>query len=246
MSEFYRNTWLHFKCSGDGSELFEHNLPQPHHYERYSDASYAIGWLVSGFFHTGKGIAYLNDIIARIALTMPIITRIEEAPRKAEATPIKLRHLQNAVSLPNDLQARIAPEGHYHDAVFWAIKLQAERYIRVYDGWFDYQRLETWALDSFVPDKERSTIRAKCRSVWHWYEQRDFIIPTRRRESTMSREDAAKRAREALAAEKKAKVIGAVESMKFLQEKITAAGVARYAGVDRKTATKYLKELGHL
>ena len=246
MGEFYHNTWLHFKCSGDGAELFDYNLPPPHYYDRDNADIYAIGWLIDGCFTTSKGIAYLNDIVARIALSVPVMARIEEAPKKTGGTPIKLRYLQNAVSLPPDVQTRIASEGFYHDAVFWAIKLQAERYIRVYDGWFDYQRLETWALNSFFPEKERSTLRAKCRSVWHWYEQRDFTIPRykHQRGSRMSREDAAKIARETLAAEKKAKVIGAIESMKFLEKKITVSGVARHAGVSRDTARKYLKWLG--
>ena len=253
MGESYQNTWLYFKCSGDAQELLEHNLPQPHHYERNTSTSYAVGWLVDGLFTTPKSVAYLNDIIARIALTVPITARYDFPPpvNRKDFKPLRLTAFQNAKSLRTDYVKQQVKHTNEmsKDMVWWAVKFQAESYIRQFGGWFDRDLLEVWAFSTFKIGvnkdvKDRSTLRAKCRGTWQWYEERGFKIPKRRRKSIMSREDAAKQARDTLAAETKAKVNRAVESMKFLQEKITVSGVARYAGVSRDTARKYLKQQG--
>lgn len=250
--QVYHNTWLYFKCSGDASELFEHNLPQPHHYERFSEASYAIGWLIDGFFHTTKGIAYLNDIIARIALTVPIRARYDYAPANCkDYKPLHLASFQNAINLRTKyIEQRIK---HSNDAskdmVWWAIKYQAESYIRQFKGWFDCDLLETWAFSNFevgLNVKDRSTLRAKCRSTWRWYEERDFSIPKNQRRSSMSREDNIKRVNEQRKLDAKQKVLEASRGLTVRKKngKINVSAVSEQAGVRRETAKKYLKELG--
>jgi hypothetical protein len=245
--ELYQNTSLYFKASGDASELFEHNLPIPHYFHRYNASSYAIAWLVDGFFHTAKGIEYLNDIIARISLTMPIEGKYNHEPEwQEDIEPIKLQTFQNAKSLRTEYakQAIKRDNSTSRDMVWWSIKAQTESFIRQFDGWFNYELLETWAFNLFVDHvKDKSTLRAKCRDTWNWYEKRDFTIPKTDRGFTMSRAEAGKKAHTKLAADTKAKVIGAIESLKFLQEKINIANVAKQAGVSRDTAKKYLKEL---
>ena len=254
MGEFYHNTWLHFKCSGDAAELFEHNLPQPHHYERYSDVSYAIGWLVDGFFTTSKGIAYLNDIVARIALSVPITARYDFPPiRSEDNAPLRLAAFQNAVSLRTEyVKQRIK---HSNDAskdmVWWAIKYQTESYIRQFGGWFDYAILEKWATNVFRVGegedvKDRSTLRAKCRSTWHWYEQRDFTIPKHQRGFKMSREDNIKRVNEQRKLDAKQKVLEASKGLTVRKKNgnINVSAIAEQSGVSYNTAKKYLKQLG--
>lgn len=59
----------------------------------------------------------------------------------------------------------------------------------------------------------------------------------------MNRSENAKRQSKLKAIEAKNKIRSVVESMKFLNEKITASAVARTANLSRPTATKYLKEL---
>lgn len=244
----YQNTSLHFKASGDGSELFEHKLPIPQYYHRYNADSYAIGWLVEGFFHTGKGIEYLNDIIARISLTMPITGKYDYAPKwQEDIEPIKLQAFQNAKSMRTEYakQAIKRDNSTSRDMVWWSIKAQTESFIRQFNGWFNYELLETWAFNLFVEHvKDKSTLKAKCRDTWNWYERRDFKIPKADRGFIMSREEAGKKAHTKLAQDTKAKVIGSIESLKFLQEKINIANVAKQAGVSRNTAKKYLDELG--
>ena len=181
-------------------------------------------------------------MIARIMITLPIIQRVQEDPQCQDKRTHKLAALQNAISLPANFKNRIDTSNRYQDAIFWAIKLQAEKLIRTFKGWFDYRLLEEWAIDQFVPDKEQSTIKAKCRSVWHWYDNLNFEIP-KGRSFDMSRQEAGRTSAAKNAAKAKAKVLGAIEALKFLQEKITIASVARQAGVSRDTAKKYLKEI---
>lgn len=244
--------WLHFRASGDGAELLEHNFPTPHYYNRQENAkAYSIAWLIDGYFHTKKGQEYLNDMIARIALTVPIMDRKAYAPPHYEKTPpIRLKAFQNAVSLRSDYinQQTKHKNELSNDMVWWAIKFQTESFIRQFGGWFNYDMLEMWAFNVFVVGKDvkdRSTLKAKCRDTWMWYEQIDFIIPKRqRRVFTMSRAEAGRKAHEKLAKDTEAKVRGAITALQFLQEKITVSGVAKQAGVSRDTARKYLKEMG--
>ena len=233
-------------CKGDGTELTDHNLPAPDYYQRSNEAFYAVAWLISGYFGTGKGLAYLNDMIARLALTLPIRERIEDAP-PVPGVPKRLEVLQNAVSLPQRVQRYAQDRGH-HDRVFWAIKIQAEAFIKAAGGWFPYEALETWAFGVFVVPvdvKDRSTLKAKCRSVWHWYEQRDWETG-RAKGGTMSREDNIKRVNEQRKLDAKQAVLDAAQGLtvRLKNGSINVTAVAEQAGVSRPTARKYLKELG--
>lgn len=244
MKEVYQNTWIHFKASGDGMELLEHNLPIPNHFERYSPTAYGLAWLISGYFHTGNGIAYLNDIIARIMLTMPIEMRVEEAPKCENKQTHELKAFQNAISLPANLKNKIDTSNRYQDATFWAIKLQAEKLIRTFNGCFAYDLLESWAKDHFVPDKQNSTIKAKCRSVWHWYEKQDFKIPEGRT-FEMSRAENMKRINELQKLENKKKVLEASTALTVRKKngKLNITAIAAAADMSYNTAKKYLEEL---
>jgi len=245
VNELYQNTWLHFKASGDGSELLESNLPIPNHYQRQNNGSYSLGWLIDGYFHTSNGIEYLNDIIARIMLTIPITQRIEKNPGNYQGDPIKLKMLQNAVSLPSNFKTRCDTDNRYQDATFWAIKLQAIKLIKAYGGWFDYSILEQWANDNFVPDKEKSTINAKCRSVWYWYDKQDFKIYDKRT-FKLTRTEHAKQLNEKRKLAAKSKVLEASKSLTVKKKNgnLSAKAIAEETGLHPDTVRKYLKEMG--
>ncbi len=64
----------------------------------------------------------------------------------------------------------------HQDYVFMCIKLYAEDLIRA-DSLIIYTSLESWAFDNFIDiAKDKSTLRAKCRSVYNWYFERDWQI----------------------------------------------------------------------
>ena len=255
------HTHLFFQATGDGAELLESKLPFPQHFTRYNENVYVIGWLIDGLFGTKEGNEYLNDMIARLTLTLPITARlnrieagVEQFPKITEA-PIKLKMFQNAKSLtralnhaksraqrPNLTDVQVGD----HSIIFYAIKFQAEDFIRELGGWFDYSLLEAWALREFSnQDKDRSTLKARCWSVWYWYNKRDFKI-SRRKVSIMSRSENMKLINAQRKLKTKQKVIEASKTLfvKNNQGKIVIARVANVANVDVNTAKKYLKEIG--
>ena len=240
--------FLHFILSGDASELFEHGLPFPNHYSRRNEQIYVIAWLIDGYFHTAKGREFLNDIIARIILTLPVVSRMDVEPKKLQhEQSYKLKAFQGIQSLPSRFKAYEDRTNSGHDKIFYAIKWKTEQIIK-HQGegkLIAYSLIEGFAFDNFETDaKDKSTLKAKCRAVWNWYDAREWTIPKRKRESTMSRQEAGRTSAQKKAAATKAKVIGAVKALEFLQEKITPTSVSRHAGISRPTATKYLKELG--
>lgn len=232
--------WLHLRALGDGLEIAEYDLPTPNYYHRNNEATYTVAWLLNGYFGTIKSRAYLNDIIGRLSLGMRIANRLPYAPRKTEGKAYELREFQSLPSLPRRKEQKPNAE-KYDDAIFWAIKLEAIAQIRA-KGWLDHDTLKEWAFDLFITKaKDRSTLKAKVRNVWQWYKDRDWKIDDR--SFALSRAEAGRKAHEKLAKDTEAKVRGAVEALKFLQEKITITAVCKHASVSPNTAKKYLKEM---
>lgn len=236
--------WLSFQIHGDGLELLDYGLPTPNHYQRANNASYGVYWLLDGYFHTKAGKEYLNDVIARLSIATKIQRRLgAPVDRKINPGAHRLSEFSGLPSLPRR-SAQQLNHAKYDDAVFWAIKLESIARIRR-DGWIDRDSLEFWAFDVFVVGdhvKDRSTLRAKVRSVFDWYQSRDWKIDDR--SFTMSRAEAGRKAHQKLAKDTEAKVRGAVTSLQFLQEKITVSSVAKHASISRNTARKYLLDMG--
>jgi hypothetical protein len=134
------------------------------------------------------------------------------------------------------------------DNVFWSIKLYTEALIKESGegNIVSYSLIESFAFERFIDrTKDKSTLKAKCRSIWNWYEQRGWTIP-KREGLGMSRQEGAKKAHTKKAKDTKNKVEKAIQGLLFMQEKINIANVARDANVDRNTAKKYLIELGYI
>jgi hypothetical protein len=133
------------------------------------------------------------------------------------------------------------------DNIFYAIKYYTEDLIRESGegNLISYSLLESFAFSRFIDRaKDKSTLKAKCRKIWHWYDDLGWTIP-KRKGLGMSRAEAGINAAQKNAEKTKAKVIGAIKALEFLQEKINIANVSRQAQVSRDTAKKYLIELGY-
>jgi len=246
MKLYKKNTKLSITIQGDGSEIFDYSLPQPHNYTRKSLEKYTIEYYLHGdFFCTNKAGSYLNDIIARFTLSMNVITAKAKINKELIThEPLKL-YANNQFNELRSIQKFKYKEivNVEKDNVFWAIKLYTENLIKKSKGMIAYSLVESYAFMHFIDrTKDKSTLKAKCRSIWNWYNDRDWNIP-KRKVLGMSRQEAGKHSAQKNADNKKAKVIGAIESLKFLQEKINIATVSRQAKVSRDTAKKYLIEL---
>ena len=238
---YQKNTKISITIEGDGSEIFDYSLPFPHHYTRNGD-KYTIEYNINGFFTTNKGIAYLNDILARFTLSMRVLnTKISSS----EDDGIELSYFQGLKSVVRHKDYERVDVGQ--DNIFWAIKLYTEDLIREYGegNKVAYSLIESFAFARFIDRaKDKSTLRAKCRSIWNWYDEKGWIIP-KRKGLGMSRQEAGINAARKNAEKTKSKVQKAIAGLEFMKEKINIANVARDAGVSRDTAKKYLIELGY-
>jgi len=234
-----KNTLISFTLKGDGEELFEYDLPYPISYTRQSKDIYRVSFAINGTFTTIKGIRYLNDILARFTLSFEVIHTYKSLTNDEGVELSEFRGLKSIQRAKSYESVDIG-----QDNVFWSIKLYTEALIKESSGLVAYSLIESFALDRFIDRaKDKATLKAKCRSIWNWYDEREWTIPSRKGLG-MSRQEGAKKAHQKKAADTKAKVIGAIEALNFLQEKINIATVSRQAQVSRDTAKKYLVELG--
>lgn len=242
MKLYNKNTKLSITIEGDGSEIFDYSLPHPINYQRI-DNRYTIEYSINGYFGTRASYDYLNDIIARFTLSMKVIdTNISSTKAKG----IDLYHFQGLKSVIRQKNYEKVDIGQ--DNVFWSLKLYTEDLIRESGegNLIAYSLLESFAFSMFMDrSKDKSTLKAKCRNIWNWYDARSWTIPTRKG-AGMSRQSAAKNAALVNAEKTKAKVQKAIKGLEFMQEKVNIANVARDASVSRNTAKKYLVQLGYI
>ena len=188
--DILQSFWLYFQVLGNGVEWIDYDLPVPT-LHKHLNRGYVIGWAIEGYFATESGQEFVNDIIARFLISFKEqgIKRLPYKPKKLDdktakiyAKIYKLREFSRQLeSLP---AKKLIPKraDSYEDFTFWAIKLYSEDMIRE-TGFIVYDSLENWALSQFE-HKERSTIRAKCRSVWNWYYEKDFKLPQRHKKQS--------------------------------------------------------------
>lgn len=197
--QLYQNvctTWLYFYLRGTGNEFLDYKLPFPN-VLKHINSGYFVGWQINGYPGTKEAREYFNDIIARFLITFK-----EYYPEKLSFTPkadkythvdfknsYELKQFQNLKSIqtPKKIQQR-AENVNTIDQVFWAIKYHTEELIQEM-GFVPYEMLEEFAYRHFYY-KEKSTLRAKCRAIWDWYNNRDWTIPQQKRtRKTQSEEE---------------------------------------------------------
>ncbi len=249
MKLYNKNTLISIKILGDGSELFDYSLPHPQKYNRLGNL-YTLIFALQGTFLSKQAIEYLNDVLARFTLSMRVKSIDCKVSTKKQSQNLELKQFSNLKSIARAKSYNTVECGH--DNVFWSIKLHTEALIKQYGEGklISYSLLESYAFSHFEDvAKDKSTLKAKCRSIWNWYEERNWTISKRTRKSTdkellMTRKEAGKKAHKKLASDTKAKVQKAIAGLQFMQEKVNIANVARDAQVSRNTAKKYLIELG--
>lgn len=251
--------WLHFSMRGDGVEWQDEGLPTPNYLEHAAHGEYYIAWQIAGFFVTKKSRDYLNDMIARVLITFSAYApqRIAHKPpiyrSAAHYYPkiYRLRELQNLRSLPIPHSKIPARADGFADYTFWSIKLWAEDEIRrCGEGVpIPYRDMEDWSISQF-PDHRKgvSTIKAKCRSVWNWYDNHDWELPKNRRKHEMTRQERAKK-NAAMREEKTHKKIVNIITGLYADELKKKNGtwnisrIANELGMHRDTVAKHLRKI---
>ena len=249
MKLYKKNTKISIIIQGDGSEIFDYSLPLPHNYSRRGDI-YTIEYTVNGFFHTNKSIAYLNDILARFTLSMQVL---ETRVTSSEDEGIELSYFQGLKSVVRHKNYEAIDKGL--DNIFYAIKYYTEDLIRESGegNLISYSLLESFAFSRFIDRaKDKSTLKAKCRRIWNWYDERGWTIPTRQRKLTdeelkMTRSENAKKVA-AQKADKNYKKVANLLTGLFNDEYKKKNGkwhigkIALAVGMTEKTVSKYIKE----
>lgn len=247
-----KNTLISFTLKGDGLELFDYDLPQPHTYQRQNIDTYRISFALNGTFTTIQGIRYLNDILARFTLSFEV-----KHTYKSYTTDegIELSEFQGLKSIAKFKNYEKVDNGQ--DNIFWSIKLYMEDLIKESSGLVAYSLLESFAFNRFVDRaKDKSTLKAKCRSIWNWYDERGWTIPKRYKrnrkqadkELSMSRAEGARKAREILMKDTRRKILTLVTGI-FKDEYKKKSGewniskIAKDSGTSRNTVMKYIKDL---
>jgi len=170
-----KNTLISFTLKGDGLELFEYDLPHPLTYQRQNKDIYSISFAINGTFTTIQGIRYLNDILARFTLSFEVLHTYKSFTIDEG---IELSEFQGLKSIAKFKNYEKVDNGQ--DNIFWSIKLYTEDLIKESSGLVAYSLLESFALNRFIDRaKDKSTLKAKCRSIWNWYDEREWTIPAR-------------------------------------------------------------------
>ncbi len=220
--------------------------------------SYCIAYLINGHFGTQKGFAFLNDVIARFVLTLPVKERLLFPPleeHQDHTRAYELQDFQNLKSLTRKYVPKLNAIMSGDDNTFWEIKLWVEHRIRDNGGEGSYVEFTT-LLDHalhFYEFKDSSTAQAKCRNIWNWYEQREWTYHVLKRSSKTQEEILMTRQQRAISnakakAEKARKaVINAVTGLyadeyKKVNGKWHIAKLAEATGLHRTIVSKYLKQ----
>jgi len=250
---------------GNGTEWIDQGLPTPTYHE-HINRGYMIAYALDGYFGTTQGTQYLNDIIARFLITFRECkpTRISSssiAQRCSSSSSThygtyfnkiyKLKELQALKSMSNKKLPR-ATADKFEDFTFWAIKFHCEDLIKE-QGVVSAAQLIQFALDNFE-GKENSTLKAKCRSVWNYYEQRDWTIPKPYTKKDQGEVMATRlehinqvNKNRVLKNQNKIKAvlddIFLQDDIKFKNGKYRVGKIAELTNQNRKTVAKYLKEM---
>jgi predicted transcriptional regulator len=208
--QLYQNTWLYFFLyNAVGDEFLEYNLPAPN-YLLHAQAGIFIGWLINGYPGTKESREYFNDIIARFIIAykqnkperLPYKPSIEREAIKDTKHSHELKEFQNLPSLywANKKKIWSSESVGTIDQVFWAIKLYTEELIKEFgEGTpVPYEMLQDYAFRNFFDRKDKSTLRAKCRNIWNWYNERGWKMTRSERALTNAKNIKEKKRRQIL------------------------------------------------
>lgn len=246
-----KNTLISFTLKGDGAELFEYDLPYPLSYTRQSKDIYRVSFALNGTFNTIQGIRYLNDVLARFTLSFEVLHTYKSFTNDEG---VELSEFQGLKSIAKYKNYEKVDNGQ--DNIFWSIKLYTEALIKESGGLVAYSLLESFAFNRFMDRaKDKSTLKAKCRSIWEWYDVREWVIPKRYKrnrkqadkELSMSRAEGARKATKIVVERTKKKVLTILTGMfkdeyKNKRGKWNISKIAKDSGTSRNTVMKYVKE----
>jgi len=244
--EIKLDTLLTIYLKGDGEELLEYQLPYPKSYIRRSQNNYFIEYVIKGVFWTKMSTNFLNDILLRFNISMQIIS-IETKVIKQKKDALELKEFSSSSNLKSLKNVVFKSNiNKYEDSVFWGIKLFIEHYIKKHGvGLIPYDTILNYAQNHYVDHvKDFSTLKAKCRSIWNYYEVRGWetqleYTKKNKEEVMATRLEHVEKLAEQKTQKTKILIKAAVEYLKLNNKKITITNIAKFTKLHRNTLTKY-------
>lgn len=252
------NTKITIKSYEDLSTSFGNEIPFPQwHWITQSEwdlkTRYYYQYEIDGVFDTLKGVHFLNDIIARFMITFPTqgVEKQEVKRIPAKKQGLKLRQFQGLKSVKS-LPKQFFKTNLFtnKDNIFWALKINFE--IQLERGNISYETFEDFAFANFEDKaKDRSTLKAKCRSIYNYYADRNFETRTRKRkdkeEVMATRQQNMAKINEKRKEDCRRVIIGLITGLTSFEYKKPngkwhVSKIAKDTKLDRKTIYKYLAE----
>ena len=245
------HTWLYFYLrNANGDEFVEYNLPAPN-YLLHSYNGVFIGWLINGYPGTKESREYFNDIIARFIIAykqhkperLPYKPNLKKDAIKDLNKTHELGDFQNLPSLywANKKKIWSADSVGTIDQIFWAIKLYTEELIKEFGEGspVPYELIQDYAFNNFFDRKDKSTLRAKCRNIWNWYNERNWKMTRKERALTNAKSIKEKKRRQILNA------ITGIMRDEYIKNDGTwnVYKLTKDLGMSKNTIKRHLKEL---
>lgn len=256
--DFSKLFFLHFYISGNGTEFLDYDLPIPT-YQKHTNNGYYIAWGLNGYFGTKKGSEFLKDIKIRFINTFkaeicPFRPKLDNQDAKVFLKAYELKEFSQRLKSIKEISNFNLTMTHYKDEVFWKIKIYAE--IRIEEnGIVAYEDLLFFAESHCLEQvKDYSTLKAKCRSIWHWYNARDYELTRKKSSKTkeeikMTRQEIAKLNTQNTIKNSKNKITVAINALKKENKlykkngKPNITNIAELSEMSRFTVRKYIEEL---
>jgi len=244
--EIELDTLLKINLRGDGEELLEYELPNPNNYVRYNKNQYFIEYRIRGVFWTKKSTEFLNDVLLRFNISFKIDS-IETKIVRQKKEALELKEFSSSSNLKSLSKTVFNPNAYkYDDSVFWGIKLFVEYYIKKHEvDFIAYDTIFNFAYTHYVDHvKDFSTLKAKCRSIWNYYEARGWetqleYTKKNSEEVMATRLEHVKNLAEQKTQKTKILIKAAVEYLKLNNQKITITNIAKFTKSHRNTISKY-------
>lgn len=169
------NTIIKIDVKNDIGDEFGNSIPYPsHHYIDTHTMSYY--YFIDGFFHTKKGIEYINDVKARFLITFKDDIKAISHYKTDKESQYKLKDFGNLKSIAVDIINKVNRYDGTKDFVFWCLKLYAEKIITE-RGLIQYDTLLDFGYVNFKDDvKDNATLKSKCRSIVKYYIEKDYQL----------------------------------------------------------------------
>jgi hypothetical protein len=244
-----------FRSSDVGSD-FGNIIPYPSKHNVAKNGDFIYYWNIKGFFGTKKSMSFINDMKARFLITYKDEVKEVKHYNTEEKWFNKLGHFQHLKSIAVNKINETNRFDNARDMIFWCIKLYAEDVIKE-RGSVDYDTLLEFGITNFDPHigvdkacKDFSTLRAKCKSIFNYYDNKNFRLDKYERKCTdeeykMTRAQNMKRVKERQAEETRKKIEHFMSGM-FIDEYKKPNGawnkskLAEALNISRQTLANYI------